>query len=743
MTTRKLSFLTCLTCLFFTVFAPAQTNPQPYRVGLVLSGGGAKGYAHVGVLKVLEEAGVRIDYIGGASMGAIVGGLYASGWAAAELDSILRSTDMGALLQDQIPRAATPVFDKLNGEKYAFSLSVKDGRIGLPLGYSDGQLVFDHLSRLTARAAFTDDFSQLPIPFFCTATDVSSGESIILDRGNLALAIRASGSFPGLLAPVEINHRLLADGGIVNNFPAKETKELGMDFVIGVNVEEGLHGRTELVSLEQLLSQIGSFQMNAKSEEQLPYCDMLICPDVAGFGLTDFEAADTLIARGERAARELLAQLRDLAALQKSALPPPKRPSFQPANPWKFDSVFVANGKNYTRSTILRNFPGELPGLLPEQDFYQGIVSLYGSGAFQFIDYQFKKLTDGRYCLELRPYARPGFEQRFRAGLHYDDEYQSSVLLNGTVLNFGFANSVASLDLILGDRFRYNFYYYVDRGAKADFGLSSRLNFNNVKFRLPHPITLSDSSSIDRLVFSFLDFSNEIYTNLVAGSDHAFGLSGELKYYKFSTDQVQGSIADAPYFNEKGLYLTAATFFKKDSRDRRYFPRRGSQTALYGRVVFPAAIFSGDEDSRGKFGYNIDLNFLGVKALGERLTGGLSASAGLLWGEKAPPYRYYLGGNNLNLLNNFKPFTGLSLSELAGTGLASTTAYLQRRFWKRHYLTGSASVAFLREAFEEDDLTIYSGGISYGLDTLLGPIELTYGQSNKGGSFYFNLGYWF
>lgn len=737
--------ISSLTMAQDTVSTPVPRELQPYRVGLVLSGGGAKGYAHVGVLKVLEEAGIRIDYIGGASMGAIVGGLYASGWSATQLDSILRTTDMTTLLQDGTPRYVTPFFEKLYGEKYAFSLAVKDGKVGLPLAYSDGQLVYNHLSRLTAKSCFTDDFSKLPIPFFCTSTDVSTGEGIILDKGNLALAMRASGSFPGLLAPVEINYRLLADGGIVNNFPAREVKERGMDLVIGVNVEEGLLGRAELNSFEKLISQIGSFQMNTNSAEQMPYCDVLICPDVVGVGLTDFQLVDTLINRGERSARELWEVLTSIAERQKKSPPPSRQVKAPPINPWKFDTVFVAKNRYSDRETILRNFPGNLPGLLSEEDFYKGIINLYGSGAYQFVDYQFFRTEDGGYGLSINPQERPGFDRRFRAGLHYDDEYRSSVLLNATFKNLLIKNSIASLDVILGDRFRYNFYYYLDRGALADFGVNSRLNFNNVRFRLPHPIVLPDTSTIDKLVFSFLDFSNEAYVHILAGSDYAFGISSEVKYYKFNTDQVQGSLADAPFFDEKGLYLTASTFFKKDTRDRRYFPRSGTLTNLIGRLIFPAAVFAGNEDSRGNFGYNLDLNFLAINQLTDKLVLGTSATVGGLLGEKAAPYRYYVGGNNLNIINNFKPFIGLNLGELAATRLAMGSVYLQRRILKNQYLTLSANAAYLKNAFEEDkdNRSIYGLGITYGLDTVLGPIELTYGLSNEGSALHFNLGYWF
>jgi NTE family protein len=736
---KVLVFLMVIACL-----TPGLVfSQQPFKVGVVLSGGGAKGYAHVGALKVLEEAGIRIDYIGGASMGAIVGGLYASGWPVAGLDSILRNTDMTTLLQDRVPRSVSPLFEKLYGEKYALSLSIRDGRLNLPIAYSDGQMVFDLLNQLTGRVAYVEDFSQLPVPFFCTGTDVATGESIIFDKGSLALAMRASGSFPGLLAPVEINHRLIADGGIVNNFPAKELKDRGVDLVIGINVEEGLLDRPDLNSIEKILTQIGSFQMNERSMKQMQYCDVLVCPEVKGFGITSFEAVDTLMKLGEKATRELWEQLTGIARRQRQAPPLERPPLALPEKPWQVDTVIIGRNSALSDAAVLRSFPARFPCELSEREFYQGITNLYGSGMCQFVDYRLKKLPGGEQALVVNPRLRPGYDRRFRMGLHYDDEYRSSLLLNATLLNLGFKNSVTSVDVILGDKFRYNFYYFVDRGVKPDFGVASRLNFNTVNFDLPDQISLPDSLAIGTLIFDFLDFSNETFTHLFSGNDYAAGLMGELKFYKFSTEQVAGNPSNELFFNEKGWYLGAAAFLKQDSRDKRYFPRRGMQTTFFARVIYPLDVISGEKAMEGNFGYNFDLHFLAVKQLAARLTAGLSLDGGVSLGEKVPPYRYYLGGNNLNLINNFKPFTGLHFAEFAATQLGSSTLYFQYRLLKNHYFILSGNVAWLKDAFDEKQHWIYSAGISYGLDTLLGPIEVTYGYSNKGDSFYFNLGYWF
>ncbi len=729
--------------ILFHIFPGAIFCQQPFKVGVVLSGGGAKGYAHVGALKIIEEAGIRIDYIAGASMGAIIGGLYASGWTASELDSILRTMDMSALLQDPIPRDIVPFFNKIYGEKYALSLSVQDSKINLPVALSDGQMAFNLLSQLTARVAYERDFSKLPIPFFCTGTDVASGEGVILEHGSLPLAIRASGSFPGLLAPVEINNRLIADGGIINNFPAKELKNKGVDLVIGVNVESDLFEKQELNSVEKIIMQISSFQMTQKSAEQYLYCDLLICPNIYGYGITNFEAVDTLINRGSHAAMTIWDQLQEVAEKQRQAAPV-QHPS--PANfkeNWTIDTVVIAPNPVYTQANILRNFPAKIPGEITSNEFFRGIVNLYGTGNFRFVDYHFEKNDDDdQQMLFIKPRLKPGYDRTFKVGLHYDDEYRSGLLLNATLLNLGFKNSITSIDLILGDQFRYEFHYYIDRGTKPGFGINSRLHLNDVNFGLQKDIVLPDSSKLGSLVFDLFDFSNEIYTHLVTSNDYAIGVGAELKYYKFTTDQVSGGLEELGLFNDRGMYLTGSLFYKHDDRDRRYFATNGMQVNLQARMIYEFPFWSNQETS-GKMGYNIDLFFQNLIPITERLTGGFRANAGLNFNRQMAPYRYFLGGNNLNVINNFKQFHGLRFAEKTGSDLASASIFGQYRILKSHYVTLSANAAYLKRSSDGEPESFYSGSIGYGLDTPLGPIEVTYARFNGGDSFYFNLGYWF
>lgn len=743
--TRSPFFIILFLSCFFAV--KAQEHARPYRVGVVLSGGGAKGVAHVGALKVLEEAGIRIDYIGGASMGAIIGGLYAAGWPAAALDSLLRANDLGKILQDETTRAYQPFFEKQYGEKYALSLSFKDYKVTLPQALSNGQTAFDFMSELTDRVSGIEDFSRLPIPFLCIGTDVVSGEQVMLENGCLPCAMRASGSLPGILAPVEVNGQLIADGGVVNNFPAKEVREKGMDFIIGITVEAGLYKKEQLQSLEKIIEQVGSYQMEARSREQRQYCDIVIRPDIDGYSVTSFDATDTLMLRGERAARQFREQLTEIARRQQAAPAPGRTPAppHEADCPIHINAVHVSPNKAVTTSALLKKFPATLPGDISFPKFRQGIAALYATGNFQYIDYHFKTDSSGIRELFIRPKVKPGYERSLRLGLHFDHVYKSSLLLNGTFRNLLFKNSVAALDLIIGDRFRYNFHYFVDRGRRPGFGYNSRLNLTELSIDLPVRVDVGGEYALQKLLFNLTDFTQEMYVNLASGNHFAAGLAAELKFFKTATSQAVDYLTEEDYIDEKGWYGTNRAFFLFDSRDRLFFARDGWLAGADVRLIAPLSSKKYAETGR-KPGWNFDVRAQRILPVSPRFSVSFSADAGLMLGAPAPPYRYFLGSNNLNLINNFRPFTGLAFAEASGDHLFKTGFSAQYNLFKSHYLTLSGQVAWIGDTlkpFSDGKGLFRSLGLSYGLDTPLGPVELTYGHSNRGSELYFNLGYWF
>ena len=216
------------------LFVMLDVQGQRKKVGLVLSGGGAKGVAHIGVLKVLEEAGIPIDYIAGTSMGSLVGALYAIGYDAHTMDSLVRRQDWTFLLSDKVYRYNLPFSEKEETEKYLVSVPIKNNReIKIPSGFISGQNIYNLFSDLTIGYHDSLDFKKLPIPFACVASNLVDGQEVIQDCGVLPLAMRASMAIPGAFAPVRKDGMVLVDGGISNNFPVDIAKAMGADIIIG------------------------------------------------------------------------------------------------------------------------------------------------------------------------------------------------------------------------------------------------------------------------------------------------------------------------------------------------------------------------------------------------------------------------------------------------------------------------------------------------------------------------------
>ena len=258
MNTYTVKLLSCL--LFCCSFLLASSQPKDVKVGLVLSGGGAKGMAHVGVLKEIERAGVRIDYIGGTSMGAIVGGLYACGYSATQLEQLLYKLDLNDIINDDLDRTAKSFDAKEDNERYAITLPMVKGKIQFPLSLSKGQNTYNLLVQLMHEQRNIYDFSKLPIPFYCIATDINTGEKVLLEKGYLPLAINASSALPTIFSPVNVNNRLLIDGGVADNYPIDEMLQKEVDVIIGVDTQVDIASSVSPTTFSEVLVRIGSFR---------------------------------------------------------------------------------------------------------------------------------------------------------------------------------------------------------------------------------------------------------------------------------------------------------------------------------------------------------------------------------------------------------------------------------------------------------------------------------------------------
>lgn len=715
-------------------------KPRP-KVGLVLSGGGAKGFAHIGVLKVLEKTGVKIDYIGGTSMGAIIGGLYASGYNATQIDSIFRQTNFDELLGDYIPRSSKNFYGKRNDELYALSLPFKGMRIGIPRSYSKGMYTFNMMSKLTHNVRNVRDFNKLPIPFLCIATDIETGQQVLLNSGYLPHAIRASAALPTVFSPVELDGRLLVDGGVANNYPIDEVRALGADIIIGVDVQDDLKDREYLSDATRILSQISNLEMIEKMKPKRQKTDIYIRPDMSDYSVISFSNGASIIDEGERAAWEQAEKLTAIT-VERGAY---KRPDL----PVRSDSLEIRNISvnkldNFTRAYILGKLRFKNGSKICYDDLRSGIDNLTGTQNFSSISYSLDSSKEGEE-LKLNLVENP-IRTYLKFGLHYDGLYKSGILMNVTTKRVLFKNDVVSADVVLGDNFRYNLDYYVDNGFYFSFGFRSRYNSfsRNVGTDFSNGAIL-DSLGLNTLNINFSDLSHQVYVQTLFMQKFMIGVGAEWKHLKIKSETVQNQTI-SPTF-EKSDYLSALAYLRYDSYDNRYFPKKGS----YFSGDFQSYLYSSDyRDKFNRFSIlKAEAGF--ARTFFGRFTTKFDAEAGSAIGDQSVPFfDFVLGGYGFSSVNNFRPFFGYDFLSVSGDSYIKTGVTFDYEIFRKHHVNASANFANLGANIFADGAWIswphYTGyAVGYGMETIIGPIEIKYSWSPElpKGFTWFSVGFWF
>ncbi len=399
--------------------------PRRPRIGLVLSGGGARGAAHIGVLKVLEELRIPVHAISGTSMGSIVGGLYASGYSPAELEQALLSIDWGAAFLDRPPRRTLAFRRKEEDRDFfvRFQLGLKNGQIQLPRGVIKGQALVQILSTLVDDRGAPSDFDKLPIPFRCVTTDIETGEAVVFDSGDLAIALRASMSVPGVFTPVIVDGRALVDGGMVQNIPVAPCLAMGVDVIIAVDIGTALATYDDLSSLFNISNQLVNLsieQNDRLQRELLTDRDLLIRPPLGDFSSANFEETALAIEIGETEARVRAGDLARFSVSDEewaAYIGHQRRPSRQPN---RVGEVVIENQTNLS-DQVIRTRVGVHPGdPYDPKALNEGIRRLYGLGVFEYIDYSLS--PDDPTELTLRAQPRELGNGFIRFGARYEDD---------------------------------------------------------------------------------------------------------------------------------------------------------------------------------------------------------------------------------------------------------------------------------------------------------------------------------
>ena len=377
-----------LAMLFF--LSPA--SGQRKKVGVVLMGGGAKGFAHVGALKVLEEAGIPIDYIAGTSMGAIVGGLYSIGYDSRTLDSLIHKQDWMHLLTDDVYRYNLTGAEREKAQTYIVSINYAKQGIKLPSGIVDGQNILNLLLDLTTGYHDELNFRKLPIPFSCVAADVKSGKEVVLNSGSLPIAMRSSMAIPGFFSPVKLDSMLLIDGGILNNYPVDVVRKMGADIVIGISFEKDEKKvEKDMGSILELTHDFENFLGKEKFDQNLKNTDLPIRVNLGKYSIASFQMdeIDSIMRIGEATTRKKWDELNELKKqldISDNNLTPYIHNPYIGLDTLSIRSVHVEGLSPEDEQMVLNRI--RIQPKISRADLQNSISSLYGTNLFSKVHYR-------------------------------------------------------------------------------------------------------------------------------------------------------------------------------------------------------------------------------------------------------------------------------------------------------------------------------------------------------------------
>ena len=716
------------------------SQEQRKKVGVVLSGGGAKGMAHIKALKVIEEAGIPIDYIAGTSMGAIVGGLYAIGYTPEQLDSMVRKQDWTFLLSDRIKRSAMSLTDRERSEKYTVSIpftkTPKDAATG---GIMKGQNLANLFSDLTVGYHDSIDFNKLPIPFACVAANVVNGEQIVFHDGILSTAMRASMAIPGVFTPVRQDSMVLVDGGIVNNYPADVVKAMGADIIIGVDVQNALKKADKLNSVPDILGQIVDITCQSNHEKNVDLTDTYIRVNVDGYSSASFTPAaiDTLMRRGEEAAKD---QWSSLLALKKKIgiaedyTPKQHGPysSLSNARTVYVTDISFSGVEVDDKKWLMKKCKLEENSDISTQQIEQALYQLRGSQSYSSASYTLKETPEGYHLNFL---LQEKYERRINLGIRFDSEEIASLLVNATADLKTHIPSRLALTGRLGKRYAARIDYTLEPMQQRNFNFSYMFQYNDINIYEEGDRAYNTTYKYHLAEFGFSD---------VWYKNFRFGLGLRFEYYKYKDFLFKKpEISDLKVESEHFLSYFAQVQY--NTYDKGRFPSKGSDfRAAYSLYTDNMAQYNDHAPFSA-----LNASWASVIPVTRRFSVIPSIYGRILIGRDFPyPLQNAIGGDVPGFyIPQQLPFAGVTNLELMDNTIMIASIKFRQRMGAIHYLTLTGNYGLTDSNFFDilKGKQLFGVSAGYGMDSIFGPLEISLGYSNQTdkGSCFVNLGYYF
>lgn len=760
------------------------------KVGVVLSGGGAKGAAHIGVLKYLEESGIPIDYIAGTSMGAIVGGMYAIGYSSDEILDIISSVDWDRLISNQVERRKTSYTSKLESHTQLITIPFSVGtdkeelksrsfRNSLPGGIISGDNLINLFNSLSVGYADSVDFEKLPVPFLCMATNVVSGEADALDGGVFSKSIRASMAIPILFDPVKIDGKLYTDGGLLNNFPAEECRAMGADYIIGVSMSEGLEDNPEnLASLLSQVKQLKTIITDKEFEDYHKKCDIFISPDLKGVGMLSFDAesvAKVMESGFEAAAAHgpeftaLMEQLQGCENPQGESVNVTKKAVNILHSKVLISEIRMDGVEKDIEKWMRRKCTVKVGELADKEDIDRSVSIYYGTGNYSSITYTLHEdsSAEGAYILNFKFIKNPPHD--FGVGFRFDSQDMLSVLLDLGINSNRMSGFKADVSTKLGGN------QWLRTNISFGHLLYPRINFS-YSFRNSE----LDAYDMDVLVMNmkFLQHKFRLYLSENYSRTISFGGGFEAEFLDpRKVMYMSHDTADSDFRNVNTLGSFA--YFHFDNLDRTSFATRGVKGNI--DISWKDIMFSRNETSTlgtGSLMFGVEgyvplikdrlvlvPQMYGSILFGKGAVSGLTDAWNPIFKGPVPAYpsmNNIVGGSEMGrYVDHQLPFIGVNKISLAFNNVAIARLDIRTRLFSSHYLTAIVNYArssldlqsFFRTSgpLKWDDLYDYNAsdwwgaGVRYSIDTKMGPLSLDISSSNisRKLNMYFSFGYYF
>ena len=707
------------------------SNADRPKIGLVLSGGGARGLAHIGVLKVLEELDIKPDYITGTSMGSIIGGLYAIGYDSKELEKILMNQDWETLILDTITRSDVSIEEKEYVERYVGELPVVNYKLVLPSGIVDGQHISKLLTDLTLSAQDVSDFNELWIPFRCIATDLETGDAVVLDHGFLPDALRASMSIPSAFSPIKIDGKLLIDGGLARNLPVSDVIDMGADIVIAVDVSSELYKKEQLNTLVKVMEQSINFRGIESSKQEQKLADILIVPNLGKYSIIDFSHCDSLVYAGEVSARNSYNSLKQISDEQKKYEREERGIPLLKVENFHVNKIRVEGLKIVSKNLIIGKMKINENTDITFEQLSDAIDRLYGSRFFERVTYRLLPSPKG---VDIELIVVENSHHVFNFSFQYNSETKSAVLLNETKRNLFIEGSRIIMDLKLNENPGGAASYFVHTGWKPGFGIGTSLDYREIE------IPIKRDNQYDH--YEFGKFSANFVLQTVFINDSAFGIGVQkdfCNYRSLDFETVQKYKLDA---------MKSFAFFKFDSFTSKIYPTKGANVSIQYESFtnINTDLINGNYGDFQRFIYNAER----YKMLNKRLSISIGASFGLIFSDSSNiPYNYKIsiGGMNKEFCG-ILPVIGLRKAYIMSRNAIVYQNSIQYNVWRKLYINSKFNIANYSELSEQllnFDNKIVSGGIALGLKTPFGLIEYTIGTNSADEDIvqYWNVGYQF